>query len=83
MREKGAEAETSAPFRSSSIWPKSATRLRRGRLKRSQNGWRLRFRKRGRLDHHEAANEISQTRPYDKVLWKLILEAQERNDRDG
>jgi hypothetical protein len=38
---------------------------------------------RGKLDHHEAANAIRKRRPHDVMLWKLIVEARERNDRDG
>jgi hypothetical protein len=36
---------------------------------------------RGKLDHHEAANFIRQWRGYDST--KLIIEARERDDRDG
>jgi hypothetical protein len=38
---------------------------------------------RGKLDHHEAANAIRQRRYNDVMPWKLIIETQERNDRDG
>jgi hypothetical protein len=40
-------------------------------------------RNRGKLDHHEAANAIRDGRPIEVMLWKLIVGAQERNDRDG
>jgi hypothetical protein len=39
---------------------------------------------RGKLDHHEAANAIRQRRYYEGMLGsKLIIEARERDDRDG
>jgi hypothetical protein len=40
-------------------------------------------RDRGKLDHHEAANAVRRRAPHDVMLWNPIIEAQERNDRDG
>jgi hypothetical protein len=37
----------------------------------------------GKLDHHEAANFIRQRRRDEVMKWKLIVETQERDDRDG
>ena len=38
---------------------------------------------RGKLDHHEAANFIRRRRRDEVMKWNLIVETQERDDRDG
>ena len=38
---------------------------------------------RGKLEHHEAANDIRQRRHYEMMRFNLIIKVRERNDRDG